>query len=163
MKKTARYSLILILPFLLLISACAVQKNGTPISIYRAVSPYYLTDGNLVAAQEVPLNPGVGVINNAISAFNSDPGSQTLRSPLPDGAGIIGYTLEGGVLRLETKGCEALTGIDLTVLRCCAVLTFCGINGIDAVSLWSGETELCPPLSIGDIVVSDPSENSESS
>jgi hypothetical protein len=52
------------------------------------LSPYYLTDGNLVAAQEVPLNPGVGVINNAISAFNSDPGSQSLRSPLPDGAGI---------------------------------------------------------------------------
>lgn len=161
MKKSACSLLVFMLAFLLLISACGAQTGGTQISIYRTLSPYYLTKGDLVDIEKVPLNPGIDIINSAISAFNSAPDDLRLRNPLPDGARIFGYSLTSGVLRLETKGCEDLEGIELTVLHCCAVLTFCAIDGIDAVSIWSGETELCPPLSPEDMILTDTSANPE--
>jgi hypothetical protein len=103
----------------------------------------------------VPLTPGVGIINSAISDFNSAPDDQKLENPLPAGGRIIGYNLQSGVLRLETEGCGELEGADLTLLCCCAVLTFCSIEGVKSVSICSGEKELCPPLSADDILLAD--------
>ncbi|NCB52575.1 MAG: hypothetical protein EOM54_11955 [Clostridia bacterium] len=159
MKKSAFPMLAAVLAFLLLISACGAQKNGTQMPIYRTLSPYYQTKGDLLVVEEIPLSPGVDIINSTISAFNSVPKDQELRSPLPDGARILGYALRDGVLRLETDGCEDLEGAGLTVLCCCAVLTFCYIGGIDAVSIYSGETEICPPLTPDDIIIADTSAN----
>jgi hypothetical protein len=147
----------LFLTLVLLLSACGQGGSNSQITIYRAIAPYYRTGGELIFTEKVPITPGVGLINSAISAFNSVPDDQKLMNPLPSGARIIGYKLQNSALRLEAEGCDALEGTNLTLLRCCAVLTFCSIEGVDNVSIYSGEKELCPPLSDDDILIADTS------
>lgn len=155
MRKHALPALIVV--FALLLSACGATRSITKIDVYRVIAPYYRTSGELVAAEQAPFSPGIGIINTAISAFNAAPTDPQLQNPMPDGGRIVSYQLHGGDLRLDTEGCGGLTGEDRTLLCCCAVLTFGAIDGINTVSVYSGEEALCPPLSIDDIILADTS------
>jgi hypothetical protein len=152
-KKPALPALVLVLA--LLLSACGAREGITKIAVYRVIAPYYRTSGALVAAEEAPFSPGIGIINTTISAFNAAPDDPKLQNPMPDGGRIVSYQLHGGALRLNTEGCGSLSGEELTLLCSCAALTFCAIDGINTVSVYSGEEALCAPLSIDDIILAD--------
>ncbi|HBD86768.1 MAG TPA: hypothetical protein DC001_05010 [Clostridiales bacterium] len=139
----------------MLLSACGVASGGKHLAVYRAVAAPYRNGGELAVAENLFLSPGVGIINAAISAFNAESSDPGLENPLPYGGRILGYELNGGELRLEAEGCDELGGFDLTLLCCCAVLTFCAIDGIETVSIISGEKSLCSLLSPGDIMLTD--------
>jgi hypothetical protein len=136
-----------------LLALCACGSGGsTVIRVYRAVAPYYRTDGQVVEAEEYSVTPGVGLINTVIAQFNTAPADQRLQSPLGGVARILGYELSGGALRLEvSSGYAQLVGTDRMLADCCIALTFCAVDGVESVSVWSEGQELTPPLSADDI------------
>lgn len=143
---------------LLLLSACGGNSAGAHVTVYRAVSPRYRTNGQLVCAESVAVSPGVNEISAAVSAFNGEPSDQTLRSPLPSGGRIIGFTAAGSDLQLElSPECAELSGMDLTLTVACLVLTFAGMEHTATVSVRCGDTVLSPPLTAADLVLSDAS------
>ena len=154
MKRTVR---ILALALALLSALCACgETGGVSFSVYREVSPFYLTTGELVAPEQYAAEPGVGIINTVIAAFNSQPEDRRLRSPLPADTRILGYTLEGRAMRLEVSpGYAGLEGVDKSVADCCIALTFCDLAGVGTVSVWSEGQELTAPLSADDIFLPD--------
>ncbi|MEG1633481.1 MAG: GerMN domain-containing protein [Oscillospiraceae bacterium] len=152
MKRASLLSALLALAILL--SACG--SSGAKLEIYRIVAPYYREGGELVRSETVTCSPGVGLINAAISAFNAEPADQELMNPLPNGLQIIGCRLIGSELRLTlSPEYAALTGIGRTLADCCLTLTFCGIEGVSSVAVYSNGRQLRPPLSKNDIILAD--------
>lgn len=144
-------SLLPALALLLALAACG-QSGGAAFRVYRAVAPYYRTDGQLVEAEERSVAPGVGLLNAVIAEFNAAPSDQKLQSPLGGGTRILGYELSGSALRLEVSpGYAQLSGVDAMLADCCIALTFCALDGVDSVSVWSEGQELTAPLSADDI------------
>lgn len=149
--------LLLLLALLtLLLSACGGREGESSVTVWRAVSAYYTAGGELVRGESRTVAPGVDAVNSAISYFNTEPSDQELKRPLPSGMRILGYVRRGGELRLELPASfAALDGERITLARCCMALTFCSLEGVSYVSVWSDGEELFPPLSPDDIVLAD--------
>ena len=149
-----KYISALLCAVLLLLAACG--SGGTQkMAVYRCVSPYDRTDGELLCAETVDMGLGVGPISSLISAFNSAPTVKHAVSPLPSGGLVTGYGLYGGTLELKVTGCGQLSPAELALLHCCAALTFCQLENVSAVSLSSDGEELAPPLRVSDILLAD--------
>ena len=62
-------------------------------------------------------------------------------------AKIVGWQLEGTELRLEVSPEWAeLEGFERSLADCCAVLTFCALDGVDSVTIYSLGQRLAGPL-----------------
>lgn len=147
---------LLLLCSLLLLSACG-DSGTVRVGVYRAVAPYYRTDGRLVDSESFTVAPGVGLINSVIALFNSQAEDQELQNPM-DGARIIGYTLSDGHLRLNVSdGYLLLSDIDRTLTNCCAALTFCSLDGVMTVSVWCGDVSVSGALTASDFLLADTS------
>jgi hypothetical protein len=146
--------LIFALLLVLLLSAC---ERGTGVTVYRVLPPAARTGGELVVEERVNVPPGLDPLNALVVAFNAQPDSAMLINPLPQGAAITGFEQRGGNLRLLVSGLEGMNPFDLSLLHCCATLSFCAVEGIGTVSLYSddGETEIRPPLSRSSIMLKD--------
>lgn len=146
---------------LAVLTGCAMAGTEDVV-VYRAVSPYYLTDGIAVEPEKVAVDSSLGEIDAAVAAFNSDTDEPELQRPMPNGVDITGWELAGSELRIYVSPqYAALTGHNRTISDACIVLTFCAIDGIDSVSIYSGEILLTARLGAGDLLLSDGSGASD--
>ena len=108
--------------------------------------------------EEAPAEAGLSEIEAAVRAFNSPCIDSELAHPFPDGVEILGWELANASLRLYVPAeYAALTGAERTVADCCAVLTFTAIEGVESVSIWSGDVMLSAPMRAGDFAAADAS------
>lgn len=107
----------------------------------------------LIQPEKRSVQAQAGSINGAVSAFNAEPENQALRRAAEGDAKILAWRLEGTELRLEVSPEWAeLEGFDRTLADCCAVLTFCALEGVDSVSIYSLGQRLAGPMDESDIV-----------
>ena len=154
MKKLAAIAAALTL--LLGLTACSL--SGKSVTVWRAVSPYYLESGSAVQSEPVSVDAGLSDIDAAVTAFNTDTTDAELVRALPDGVSITGWELDGTELCLSVSPEYAsVTGYWRTVSDCCMVLTFCAIDGVESVSVYSEGVMLTAAMTTDDIVLTDAS------
>ena len=152
MKKCA---LLLLALALLCASGCG-QGVGDP--VYRVVDSAYRDSGELLRAETliVSTEDGPELIDALIAALNSPPGDAVLSNPLPEGAEILSYSLEGGLLTVEAGEAYAeLEGLEKTLCDGCLALTLCSVEGVDAVAVNSLGRTVTGALSADDIMLYD--------
>ena len=158
MKK--RFVCLVLALLLAALPACAL--GGTGVTVWRAVSPYYLEDGAAVESEVISVDSSLSVIDAAVAAFNSDTEGVELLRAMPQGIDILGWEISDGVLDLETSPEYAtLTGYWRTVADCCVALTFCAIDGVESVSLYSQGTALSLYMTPGEFLLEDASGTEE--
>ena len=115
----------------LALAACGLA--GRKVTVWRAVSQYYLESGSAVQSEPVSVDAGLSDIDAAVTAFNTDTTDAELVRALPDGVSITGWELDGTELCLSVSPEYAsVTGYWRTVADCCMVLTFCAIDGVES-------------------------------
>lgn len=140
----------------LTLAACGLA--GRKVTVWRAVSQYYLESGSAVQSEPVSVDAGLSDIDAAVTAFNTDTTDAELVRALPDGVSITGWELDGTELCLSVSPEYAsVTGYWRTVADCCMVLTFCAIDGVESVSVYSEGVMLTAAMTTDDIVLTDAS------
>ena len=153
MKKCA---LLLLALALLCASGCGQGVGEYP--VYRVVDSAYRDSGELLRAETliVSTEDGPELIDALIAALNSPPGDAVLSNPLPEGAEILSYSLEGGLLTVEAGEAYAeLEGLVKTLCDSCIALTLCSVEGVDAVAVDSLGRTVTGALSADDIMLYD--------
>ena len=153
MKKCA---LLLLALALLCASGCGQGVGEYP--VYRVVDSAYRDSGELLRAETLTVRTeGASEIIAALTAaLNSPPGGDGLVNPLPEGAEILSYSLEGGLLTVEAGEAYAeLEGIEKTLCDCCIALTLCSVEGVEAVAVESLGRTVTGALSADDIMLYD--------
>ena len=82
----------------LALAACGLA--GRKVTVWRAVSQYYLESGSAVQSEPVSVDAGLSDIDAAVTAFNTDTTDAELVRALPDGVSITGWELDGTELCL---------------------------------------------------------------
>lgn len=140
----------------LALAACGLA--GRKVTVWRAVSQYYLESGSAVQSEPVSVNASLSEIEAAVEAFNSDTTDAELIRALPEGVDITGWELNGTALRLNVSAEYAsVTGYWRSIGDACMALTFCAIDGVESVSVYSGDTMLTASMTPEDIVLTDAS------
>ena len=140
----------------LALAACGLA--GRKVTVWRAVSQYYLESGSAVQSEPVSVNASLSEIEAAVEAFNSDTTDAELIRALPEGVDITGWELNGTELCLSVSPEYAsVTGYWRTVADCCMVLTFCAIDGVESVSVYSEGVMLTAAMTTENIVLTDAS------
>ena len=152
MKK--RFACLALASALLALGACSAA--GAEVTVWRAVPSYYLESGAAIESETVRADAGPSEIDAAVAAFNSDTNDAELERPLPDGVDITGWELDGTELKLSVSAEYAsVTGYRRSIADACMVLTFCAIEGVERVSIYSEGTMLTAAMSAADIVLTD--------
>ena len=148
--------LLALLLALVMVFALAACGGTTRVEVWRPLAEYYLSGGAAVEVESVKVDGSLGVIDAAVAAFNTSPGDNRFTRALPGGVDVLGWTLEGGELRLDVSAEYAsLSGWRRSIADSCAVLTFCAIEGVDSVSIYSGDTMLSDARGPASIVLED--------
>ena len=122
----------------------------------RTADAEHSVSEGLIQSERRSVQAQAGSINGAVSAFNAEPEDPGLARAAPGDAKILAWRLEGTELRLEgSPGWAELTGCDRTLADCCAVLTFCALEGVDSVSIYSLGQRLAGPMDESDIVLAE--------
>lgn len=153
MKKCA---LLLLALALLCASGCRQGVGEYP--VYRVVDSAYRDSGELLRAETliVSTEDGPELIDALIAALNSPPGDAVLSNPLPEGAEILSYSLEGGLLTVEAGEAYAeLEGLEKTLCDGCLALTLCAVDGVSSVAVEVAGEPVTPPLSPEDLLLYD--------
>ena len=150
--------LTLLLAALLSLAACGAEVQEA--EVWRVVREAYLDGGgSALEAETVDVPAGLGEIAALIAGFNAAGESPSLRRALPEGALIENWTLASGELRLYVQeGFSDLTGYERARAEACAALTFCAVEGVESVSLYSGDTQLTTGLTPEKILLRDGDE-----
>ena len=150
--------LTLLLAALLSLAACGAEVQEA--EVWRVVREAYLDGGgSALEAETVDVPAGLGEIAALIAGFNAAGESPSLRRALPEVALIENWTLASGELRLYVQeGFSDLTGYERALAEACATLTFCAVEGVESVSLFSGDTQLTAALTPGEILLKDGDE-----
>lgn len=150
--------LILLLAALLALAACGAEAQEA--EVWRVVRGAYLDGGgSAIEAETVDVPAGLGEIAALIAGFNAEAGSPSLRRALPEGALIENWTLASGELRLYVQeGFTELARYERALAEACAALTFCAVEGVESVSLYSGDTQLTTGLTPEKILLRDGDE-----
>lgn len=125
-------------PFLSFLHRADAAEPAEGVLIYR------LTDtgsaGELIRAETVPVAGDTAPdIDLLLSLFTGDAADDTLRSALPDGVTVAGWTLSNGVVTLELSGeYWSLPQMDRTATAFCAALTLCQLESVEAVTVTAG-------------------------
>lgn len=140
---------------LLTLSSCGHAALTVEVWRRTADAEHSVSEG-LIQSERRSVQAQAGSINGAVSAFNAEPEDPCLARAAPGDAKILAWRLEGTELRLEVSPEWAeLTGFDRTLAYCCAVLTFCALEGVDSVSIYSLGQRLAGPMDGSDIVLAE--------
>lgn len=122
----------------------------------RAADSSDALSGGVIRPETRTVQLQAGSINGAVSAFNAEPEDPALLRAAPGEAKIVGWRLEDGQLRLEVSPEWAeLEGFERSLADSCAVLTFCALEGVESVTIYSLGQRLSGPLGEGDIFLGD--------
>ncbi len=140
---------------LLTLSSCGHAALTVEVWRRTADAEHSVSEG-LIQSERRSVQAQAGSINGAVSAFNAEPEDPGLARAAPGDAKILAWRLEGTELRLEVSPEWAeLAGFDRTLADCCAVLTFCALEGVDSVSIYSLGQRLAGPMDESDIVLAE--------
>lgn len=142
---------------LALLTLASCGQAALTVEVWRrtADAEHSVSEG-LIQSERRSVQAQAGSINGAVSAFNAEPEDPGLARAAPGDAKILAWRLEGTELRLEVSpGWAELTGFDRTLTDCCAVLTFCALEGVDSVSIYSLGQRLAGPMDGSDIVLAE--------
>ena len=131
---------------LCLLASCG--KGQLRVEVWRRTAdPERALSEGVIQPETRTVQLQAGSVNGAVSAFNAEPEDPTLRRAAPGDAKIVGWQLEGTELRLEVSPEWAeLEGFERSLADCCAVLTFCALDGVDSVTIYSLGQRLAGPL-----------------
>lgn len=148
--------LIFALACVLVLCLTACSLTGARVLIWRAVSEYSLETGTAIESEYVRVNTSMSVIDATVTAFNSAAGESELERALPEGIEITDWELDDTDLKLYVSaGYASVTGYRRSIGDACMVLTFCAIDGVETVSVYSGETLLTSAMDENDIILTD--------
>ena len=137
MKKRIAAALCLALA-LCLLASCG--KGQLRVEVWRRTAdPERALSEGVIQPETRTVQLQAGSVNGAVSAFNAEPEDPTLRRAAPGDAKIVGWQLEGTELRLEVSP-------EWAELEGFAVLTFCALDGVDSVTIYSLGQRLAGPL-----------------
>lgn len=142
---------------LALLTLASCGHAALTVEVWRRTSDaeHSVSEG-LIQSERRSVQAQAGSINGAVSAFNAEPEDPGLARAAPGDAKILAWRLEGTELRLEVSPEWAeLAGFDRTLADCCAVLTFCALEGVDSVSIYSLGQRLAGPMDESDIVLAE--------
>ena len=142
---------------LALVTLASCGQAALTVEVWRrtADAEHSVSEG-LIQSERRSVQAQAGSINGAVSAFNAEPEDPGLARAAPGDAKILAWRLEGTELRLEVSPEWAeLIGFDRTLADCCAVLTFCALEGVDSVSIYSLGQRLAGPMDESDIVLAE--------
>lgn len=139
MKRMLTY--LLAAAFLLLCACAAPAEDGGSVTVY-----YPVTDGleSGIAIQSVvfPLPEGSDPLTEALLQLTDVPPSpENIENAFPNGIHLASCELEGTELRLELEGdYRKLSPVRKSLFKACLVLSLCGLNGIENISLYKDGT-----------------------
>ena len=140
---------------LLTLASCGHAALTVEVWRRTADAEHSVSEG-LIQSERRSVQAQAGSINGAVSAFNAEPEDPGLARAAPGDAKILAWRQEGTELRLEVSPEWAeLAGFDRTLADCCAVLTFCALEGVDSVSIYSLGQRLAGPMDESDIVLAE--------
>ena len=130
----------LLAALILLLSGCADKQEAKPI---RPMLFYYrsaLSEGDLVAAEQVDLGMEEVPLSKILALYAAGPRSDSLSAPFPAGTQLETVSQEDGCLTLRlSEQAEALHGIDRSLLHACLTMTLTQLAQIDSVKIVSDE------------------------
>ena len=132
----------------LLLTSCSLPIPGrstdadpdeSVFSVYRTAADEERS-GSLITAEPFPMPESDGTeLETAAELFMSAPRSSSLSCALPADISILSVSSENGVATLTLSDAFlSLTAIRQTSAAFCAVMTFCQLEGIEAVNIVSG-------------------------
>lgn len=124
--------------------------------IYR-VAADRSAPGGLIETEAVPLSEAEAQdIGAVLAAFSSPPRGEALSCALPAGVTVVGWQLDNGVVTLElSEAYLDLAPMDRTVAACCAALTLCRLDEVEAVTVVSGGETVFSGLIPEDALLTD--------
>ncbi len=135
MTEIRRFAAVFLL--LVLLSSCAApaEEGGPFVDVYYMLAEDQVSSGALVRSERA--EAGSDAIASAVARLNASPATPGLRRPFPAGVGITGRTLmpDGELVLDLSAGYLTLSGIEKSAADYCLALTFCGLDGVEAVSV----------------------------
>lgn len=134
MKRFVAFLIAIVL--ILLIGCNGNEYEGEVIEVYflRDISAP-ISDG-AVAAVKYPAFRYSDKVEAAIGKLLSEPEVEGLHSPFPEGVKLVGIDYSGDVVTVHlSEEYGEMFGEDLAAANVCTVLTLCGIDGVNAVSI----------------------------
>jgi germination protein M len=153
--------IFLLLSIILLASLGACSETGVSggaaspyVSVYRVIAPQYQTDGTLVYAERLHIEPGEDPLEKALEMFRAMPLDERLTRALPAGVEIQSARQDGrrAVIDMSAAYLE-LTGFSKTLADYCIALTICSIPHIDYVSIYVNGSLIVPRLTADDVLL----------
>jgi len=143
-----------------LITGCTAKSVSSPspesISVYRALSPDYQSDGNLLQSEAVAIDTSKEPPLQAAAALSETPQLEKLQCPLPTSVIIQTAVLnENCVTVYMNSEYLDVVGIDKTIMDCCITMTMCSISGVDFVTICVGSEVIEDKLSTEDFLLFD--------
>lgn len=124
----------LLLPVLILLSACGGQQGESCLIYYRTTGDNTAVGAMSGEVYEMSRDPEA--IPMALELLLSAPDNVTLRSPFPAGTKLNGWKLEKGRLTVDfSEQYGKLYGIDLTLADYCVALTLTQLEGVEEVAI----------------------------
>ncbi len=122
-----------------LLPGCAFVAARESAPPENALRVYYSAAGDEQADTAVDCTyfappEGGEVVPALMDALLAQPEEANLGSPFPAGVQLLSWSVEERVLHLDlSEQYSGLSGVDLSLADCCIALTFCQLDGVDAV------------------------------
>ncbi len=156
-----------ILFFLLILSASFLTAcGGAGETAKNEITVYYLTDYKnyedysqgkaMMSPETVELKQGDDPLHEALAALVAEPEDESLHAPIPSGAVIQSYDIDGNSISVDISSRYTdRTGMDLVASNYCIVLTLCGMEDIESVSIYVDGIPQSLGMTADDVLLSD--------
>ena len=134
----------------LLLSACgnAPEDIGEALNVYYCAADGGMRSGSSIVKLPFPVSAGTDRLHEALRLLTAEPEDAGLYSAFPANIRIETYRLEDRNIAVTlSDGYQAMAPAERTKLRACLVLTLCGLEEIEQVSLYEEERLLESGLS----------------
>ena len=163
MKKLAAALLALIMTVCLL-SACSdgreSEDSGPTITVYYLRAPEKRLGEGVLVPVPVHISMGSDRLHAALGAVTAEPGSGDCVAAFPQDVTINSYSIKDGVLTVNFNSAyDGMAAYEKSMARACLVMTLCGLDEVNYVSVYVDGAPAEELLSPDMILFSDLDEN----